>query len=218
MQYIEMDLRTCNCNTLCQAVVNRFERDQHQHVIKHFFHVRQTGSVAEYVELFDEIVHQLLAHDPNFNPTAITSRFVDCLKKDIKAVVLVHRPKDLDTASSLAILQEEVLVGISNPSRELRKGESFNRYTSKGNSASYSVRNQEVFPVEEKKSSSNIKSKSQNERVAALMAYRKAKGVCFKCGSKWGPQHTCSESVPLHMVEELWQMVIDANMEKVIRF
>lgn len=47
------------------------------------------------------------------------------------------------------------------------------------------------------------------------MSYRKAKGMCFKCGSKWGPQHTCSESVPLHMVEELWQMVTDANMEKV---
>jgi hypothetical protein len=38
------------------------------------------------------------------------------------------------------------------------------------------------------------------------MAYRKAKGLCYKCGLKWGPTHTCSTTVPLHLVEELWQM------------
>lgn len=60
--------------------------------------------MSEYVETFDELVHQLLAYDPTFSPTVITSRFVDGLKTPIKSVVLVHRPKDLDTASSLTIL------------------------------------------------------------------------------------------------------------------
>lgn len=43
--------------------------------------------------------------------------------------------------------------------------------------------------------------------MAALMACRKAKGLCYKCGLKWGPNHQCAESVPLHVVEELWQML-----------
>lgn len=45
--------------------------------------------------------------------------------------------------------------------------------------------------------------------MAALMAYRKAKGLYYKCGARWGPQDTCSDSVPLNVVEELWQMISD---------
>jgi hypothetical protein len=44
------------------------------------------------------------------------------------------------------------------------------------------------------------------------MAYRKAKGLCYRCGSKWGPTHTCSTTVPLHLVEELWQMLDVSEM------
>ena len=38
-------------------------------------------------------------------------RFVDGLQHDIKSVVLLQRPKDLDTAATLALLQEEVAGG-----------------------------------------------------------------------------------------------------------
>lgn len=50
----------------------------------------------------------MLAHDSTIAPSVITNRFIDGLKDDIRAVVIVHRPQDLDTASSLALLQEEV--------------------------------------------------------------------------------------------------------------
>jgi hypothetical protein len=43
-----------------------------------------------------------------------------------------------------------------------------------------------------------------DEKLASLMAYRKAKGLCFKCGGKWGPQHNCPPNVPLQMIEEIW--------------
>ena len=104
MQSIELDLKKLEWESLCKAVIERFQRDDHNLVIRQFFHIRQTGSISEYIELFDELVHQLLAHDPYFNPSVITSRFVDGLRNDIKSVVLVHIPKDLDTASSLAML------------------------------------------------------------------------------------------------------------------
>lgn len=38
----------------------------------------------------------------------LTTRFIDGLKDDIRAVVLVRCPQDLDTVSSLALLQEDV--------------------------------------------------------------------------------------------------------------
>lgn len=103
MQTIDVNLKSFSWNDLCKAIVERFERDQHIHVVRQFFHIMQSGTVAEYVELFGELVHQLLAHDPFVNPVVITSKFVDGLKPEIKANFLVHRPKDLDTASSLAL-------------------------------------------------------------------------------------------------------------------
>lgn len=58
--------------------------------------------MSKYEEQFSDLVHQLHAHDPSFAPSVVTNHFVDGLKKDIRAVVTIHRPKDLDTASSLA--------------------------------------------------------------------------------------------------------------------
>jgi len=206
LQSVEMDLRKCSWQTLTKAVVDRFERDQYNHIIRQFFHIKQSGSVAEYIESFEELVHKLLAHDPGFNPSAITSRFVDGLKNEIKAVVLVHRPKDLDTASSLAILQEEVLLGYS--SKEVKRQEVSNpvKFADK-NIVDAARRSPASFVPEDRNSPSSAKGKSNNDKLAALMAYRKAKGLCYKCGLKWGPQHHCPENVSLHVVEELWQMV-----------
>jgi hypothetical protein len=49
--------------------------------------------------------------------TTITNRFIDGLKKEIKSVVMMHRPQDLDSMSSLALLQEEALLDPTNSSR-----------------------------------------------------------------------------------------------------
>jgi hypothetical protein len=190
--------------------VERFERDQHNHVIRQFFHIKQSGSVVEYIELFDELVHKILAHDPYFNPAVITSRFVDGLRREIKAVVLVHRPKDLDTASSLVILQEEVLLGYSG--KEAKKQEFFNpvRYPSRKNGDSFTKAI--ASPTQEdERLTSTVKNTSSNDKLAALMAYWKAKGLCYKCGLKWGSQHHCPDSVALNVVEELWQMVSEQD-------
>lgn len=60
--------------------------------------------MSEYIEQFSEILHQLLIHDPTLTTSVVTNRFVDGLKKEIRSVVMAHRPVNLDTASSLALL------------------------------------------------------------------------------------------------------------------
>jgi hypothetical protein len=104
MQTVEINIRKCSWEYLCQLVVDRFDRDQFNHFIHQFFHVKQIDSVTEYVTLFDNLMHQLLAHDPLVNPAILTGKFVDGLKPNIRATLLLHRPKDLDTVSSLVIL------------------------------------------------------------------------------------------------------------------
>jgi hypothetical protein len=47
---------------------------------------------------------------------------------------------------------------------------------------------------------------NNTSRLTALRNYRKAKGLCFKCGEKWGPEHTCPQTVQMHVVEELLEL------------
>lgn len=47
---------------------------------------------------------------------------------------------------------------------------------------------------------------TEASKVAALRAFRRAKGLCFKCGERWGKDHTCPPTVQMHIVDELLAM------------
>jgi hypothetical protein len=71
------------------------------------FHIHQTTYVSEYVEQFFTIVDQLVAYDSNPNPLYYMMQFVDVLKEDIKSVVMIQCPANLDSACAFALVQEE---------------------------------------------------------------------------------------------------------------
>jgi hypothetical protein len=110
LQSVESRIREMNWEGLCLALITLFGRDQHSILIKQFYHIQHNSSMGEYIELFDLLVHQLLAHENQLTPTMITTRFIDGLRDEIKSVVVIQRPPDLDTACSLALLQEDVLL------------------------------------------------------------------------------------------------------------
>lgn len=85
-------------------VCHKFEKDEHNHLLRTFFHIRQSTTVTDYIEQFSDNLHQILVHDPTISSAVICNRFVDGLKREIRAVVMMHRSSDLDTASSLAML------------------------------------------------------------------------------------------------------------------
>lgn len=45
----------------------------------------------------------------------------------------------------------------------------------------------------------------------AIKASRRAKGLCYKCDMKWAPNHKCAPTVAIHVVEELWQLLQEAE-------
>lgn len=49
--------------------------------------------------------------------------------------------------------------------------------------------------------------------MAALRAYRRAKGLCHTCGEKWSWEHRCGPTVQLHVVQELWELIQELNLE-----
>jgi hypothetical protein len=44
-----------------------------------------------------------------FDDTYLVTKFLVGLKEDIRSTIMLHLPKDVDTASALALLQEEEL-------------------------------------------------------------------------------------------------------------
>jgi hypothetical protein len=104
LQSSDPRLRLAQWSEFCAAVCARFERDQHNYLIRQFFHIRQIDTVVEYVEQFDTLMHQILASDPQFSIATIVNRFIDGLAPEIRAIVFIHHPLDLDTAVSLALL------------------------------------------------------------------------------------------------------------------
>jgi hypothetical protein len=213
-QTVQSTLLAMNWDDFCATVCAKFDRDEHNHLLRHFFHIRQTHFVHEYIEQFCDLVHQLLAHDPTVATATITNRFVDGLKKEIKSVVMMHRPQDLDSASSLALLQEEALLGPANSSRRSETTTTFKK-SSPDNSRVYSTGYPPRYsssPGEEKRFVDSSTRKTGEDRLATLKSYRKAKGLCFKCGEKWNPGHKC-QSVSLHAMEEVWEFLSDDQVE-----
>jgi hypothetical protein len=80
-QTMQTAISTMSWETFVTTLCNRFDKDEHNHLIRHFFHIKQTTCVTEYVEQFSDLVHQILAHDPTFPQTIITNHFLDGLKK-----------------------------------------------------------------------------------------------------------------------------------------
>ena len=79
--------------------------------IRQFYAINQTTFVADFIERFESLMNHLISYSESTHPYFFLTRFVKGLRPDIRAVVLVQRPPDLDTTCSLALLQEEVADG-----------------------------------------------------------------------------------------------------------
>jgi hypothetical protein len=84
-----------------------FDQDQHELLVRQLLQIRQTSSVSEYIACFTSLTDQLIGYNKGVDPVYFVTRFIDGLKPELRAVLLVQRPQTLDTACTLALLQEE---------------------------------------------------------------------------------------------------------------
>jgi hypothetical protein len=108
LQSVERNLSSIDWAAFCRLIHQRFSRDQHELLIRQLYHIKQLSTVQDYIERFTELVEQLKAYTTH-NPLYYTTRFIDGLRYDIRCIVMVQRPVDLDAACTLALLQEEAL-------------------------------------------------------------------------------------------------------------
>jgi hypothetical protein len=211
LQSVERRANTVGWDVFCKMVLERFGRDQHELFIRQLFHIKKTGSVQEYVEQFVQLVDNLSAYASTTDPLYYTMRFIDGLKDEIKPIVLVQRPQDLDTACVLAALQEEA-------------GDSYKRKAYNNPDSSYNPKLMYKNPLplpapplcdkpavplvsdDKRGVEATHDGSSPDAKAAALRAYRRALGLCYKCSEKWSKDHMCSPTVQLHAVQELWEL------------
>jgi hypothetical protein len=166
-------------------------------VIRQLFHIKQTSTVQDYIDRFCELVDLLVTYEHTTDPLYYTMRFVDGLRDDIKCVILVQRPGDLDTACSLALLQEA-----AEPARADRS------YTARPMLKPVAARwDQPRTGTSDNSKHSLAAAPTADSKVASLRAYRHARGLCQYCAEKWSKGHKCAETVQLHVVQELWDML-----------
>jgi hypothetical protein len=192
LQSVEKKIRTVTWFEFCQMILDRFGKEHHELLIRQLFHIKQLSSVAEYVERFSELVDQLTAYESRTDPLYYTMRFIDGLQYELRSAVLIQRPPDLDTACVLALLQEEVTA--PNRNRGFRKTESLP-------SSKFVTRNPLPLPPTPRVDSSGVNAAAeqvrghpQDDKWAALRAFRRAKGLCVKCAEKWSREHKCPPS------------------------
>ena len=107
-QSIAPQLPCTTWDSFCSLLHERFDRDQHEFLLRQLFNIRQQTSVSAYATAFSELVDQIKSYCPNSDPLFFPQCFIDGLRQDIKAIVLVQRPQNFDAAVRLALLQEEV--------------------------------------------------------------------------------------------------------------
>jgi hypothetical protein len=204
LQSIESQLESVSWEQFCVMVRDRFDQDQHELLVRQLLQIRQTSSVSEYIACFTSLTDQLIGYNKGVDPVYFVTRFIDGLKPELRAVLLVQRPQTLDTACTLALLQEE-----AGTSQEAMQSLSF--FYSKIPKTALHLpappKANKLKPVAETSRSSATESK-----LVAVKSYRKAMGLCYKCGLKWSWDHKCAPEV-LHAINDLWESlsIVDCN-------
>lgn len=71
--------------------------------------IRQTSDVQEYHNRFETAMHKVLVHNKSLDDVFFVSKFLQGLNPDIRSAIILHKPRTVDVALSLALMQASVL-------------------------------------------------------------------------------------------------------------
>lgn len=167
-------------------------------------------------------MNQLMVYDPVVSTKYLTHRFTEGLKREIRNVVLLQRPQNLESALAVACLQEEVLEtadgNSGNSGKEQKKIEG--GILHRPNTAFKGAYPLPAPPVRSGGSGVKFEDKRETEikrgtnsvdKIGALKAQRCAQGLCYICAEKWSPTHKCANRVQLHAVQELFTVLFESE-------
>lgn len=188
MQTVEHCGQIADWSKLYELMMAKYDKDQYQILLRQMDSLKQTSSLLEYQAAFEKLAHGIVLYNPAIDDTFFVTRFVSGLREEIRVPFMLHRPGDVDTASALALIQEQELSQVKGKN----SGRDFTRDRAK------------LTIVPDKTTSTTKAAQSDGEdKLASLKAFRRRNGLCFKCGEKWNPGHKCPTHVSLHVLEEI---------------
>lgn len=179
LKMIQKRRKFIHWHELCDVVKEKWGKNKHTFLMRQLLLVNQIGSVDEYTLKFDTLRHQILLVDPNTSEVLFVERYLAGMRADIRSGVILHQPEDVDTASSLALLQEVELENAKVTS-SVKFGHRYGKETSSSSSTD------KLTAV-----TNTDDTKKVVEKLDALQAYRRAKNLSFKCGDPWARGHKC---------------------------
>jgi hypothetical protein len=183
LQSGESEIQHVSWETFSNLIHERFSRDQHELLLRQLFHIKHTSTISDYIDKFTDLYEQLKAYNPNPNKLYFTTRFVDGLCEDIRSVVMASRLQDLDTACTLALLQEEALDQGSHKEFKCSEASPFTcTATIKGAlPLPPPPRHPQAVPDVGIDKRTLNKSASIDDKLSTLRSYRRARGLPGNC-------------------------------------
>lgn len=208
LQSVDRQVKKLDWKEFCKLLLQRFGHDQHELLIRQMLNIRQVSTVADYIERFTALVDQLRAYESSTDPLYQTMRFIHGLRDDIKSAIVIQRPVDLDAACVLAQLQEDVTPACTKRDSRVQEYSPSTKFLQKSAlpllvPPSRWDKQAHSIPADNKKPSDQSKQQSVEDKLGALKAYRRARGLCEKCSEKWNRGHRCGTQVQLHVLDEL---------------
>ena len=153
-------------------VALEFGQEEFESHMTHLLQLKQQGTVTEYKSAFETAMYHLIALDPSLNSKFFISQFVLGLKDEIRAAVRLQAPTSVTRAVCLAKIQEEEL--------ELQKTKPrFPRH----------MQHQSVPTTIQPMQQGNKKAVDDFGRERQLRDFRRANGLCYRCGDNYSKEH-----------------------------
>jgi len=200
---VEKKLKTASWAEFRKLMLDRFGREHHELLIRQLLTIRQSGAVTDYIDKFSELVDQLTAYDGNTDPLYFTMRFIEGLRDDLRAPVLIQCPSTLDTAFVLAQLQDEVSTPGRRPDYKYEATRSSSKTTAWPLPPPPKPDKPNTIHAEDRRIADVARPKQAEEKFAALRSYRRAQGLCQYCAEKWHRGHKCADKIQLHALQEV---------------
>ena len=89
LQSVQKKLVGLDWEAFASLLCTRFRRDKHQMLIRQFYAIKQTTSIAEFIERFESLMNHLISYSESTHPYFFLTCFVEGLRPDIRVVELV---------------------------------------------------------------------------------------------------------------------------------
>ncbi|XP_033137014.1 uncharacterized protein LOC117128518 [Brassica rapa] len=158
---------------------------------KRLFCLQQTGSIAEYVREFQELVSQIKlaeAHKIDI--------FFNGLKREMKEVIKMKEPQTLSDYIETVLKMEDsefckLFASVKGQENRVNKQSSSSTFRSLPSSAQNSVNKPKLFEQAARQSAPSLNPKQGRVKLSdAEFEHKKKNGICFSCDEKWSRAHS----------------------------